>query len=230
MEKRALVQPNRATHLTWRIQDDFVMTSQGNYFWLVTSSGVRLSFSGTNNPGNASAGGDNVNTVGWMLRSTVLNPFASFTFDEFDYMSIIAAVDQTTDTDFCVGVHTDITQTFPTSGAANNGIWFQFKTSVSANWLVRCMKAGALSSTTSGIAVAANTYYLLEAIRNRVDNTISMKINGTTVATITVTNIPATNAGLDVGLHVDSLNAGVQKYARVDYIDIGGNIQGTRYT
>ncbi len=75
------------------------------------------------------------------------------------------------------------------------GVYFEYNRATSANWLIKTANAGVRTSTTTGTAVAADSWITLTAEINAAATSVEYFINGSSVGTI-ATNIPngGTNA------------------------------------
>lgn len=84
------------------------------------------------------------------------------------------------------------------TGDMVDGLYFEYDESVSANWRCKSANNSARTTVDSGVAVAINTWYVLEVFLSAGGTTATYYINNSLVATIT-TNIP-TASGRDTGV------------------------------
>lgn len=103
------------------------------------------------------------------------------------------------------------------------GAFFEFDSNISANWRVRTSNGGAITLTTSGVAVTATTWFQLEAIQT-VGTSWQYLINGVSVATH-ATNLPSGAVG--VGVEVYTQNA-TTRSIDLDYFE-GDFVIGQRF-
>lgn len=98
-----------------------------------------------------------------------------------------------------------------------NGIYLRFNPSVSSNWFLVTANGGVRSTSDSGVAVVADTWYRIEiVVTPGIATSVQLRINGVNVGAPITTNIPA-SAGYGFVL----LSAGgVGATSRVDYAQV----------
>jgi hypothetical protein len=100
------------------------------------------------------------------------------------------------------------------AGAPTNGIYFVYDRNSSVNWRTVTKSGGSATTTTTGTAVAEDSWIRLKIEINAAGNTVTFYINGTATGTTHSANIPSTA----MGLCADILkSAGTT--ARVFYVD-----------
>lgn len=78
---------------------------------------------------------------------------------------------------------------FDNATGNTNSIRFLYATTVSTNWIAGTTSASTNTNTDTGVVVAINTWYRLQAVINAAGTSVEFFINGVSVAT-NVTNIP----------------------------------------
>jgi hypothetical protein len=107
-----------------------------------------------------------------------------------------------------------------------NGVWFEFSSAASANW--RCYTRSASTSSTAlstGVAVTANNWYVLRAVRNTTTNW-EFFVNDVSRGTI-ATNLPTT--AVNIGGIVQTATTAARNLD-FDYFSCITEVLGNRYT
>ena len=76
----------------------------------------------------------------------------------------------------------------------NDGIYVEYNSATSPNWLIKTASAGVRTSTTSAVAASVNSWHKLLITINAAASSISYSMDGVSLGTIT-TNIPTTAIG-----------------------------------
>jgi hypothetical protein len=96
-------------------------------------------------------------------------------------------------------------QSLTTANNGTDGIFFQFAPASSTNWQFITRSASTSTTLTSTVAVAAATWYLLEAFTD--GTTWYFAINGVANATGSTTTIPTVAMALGVGMQTLAASA-----------------------
>ena len=92
-----------------------------------------------------------------------------------------------------------------TAADHNNGVYLEYNSGTSPNWLIKTANGGTRTSTTTSTAVTANTWHKLVITVNAAATSVSYTLDGVSLGTIT-TNIPTTNT-IAPNIMADSLAA-----------------------
>ncbi len=99
-------------------------------------------------------------------------------------------------------------------GTADDGVFFQYQRTSSANWRLVARNGGATTVTTSGTAVSATSVRLRIEVAST--GLATFYINGVSVGTVT-SNIPV-RVGIGVSMGRDSGKINQLKYVDIDYV------------
>lgn len=199
------------------------VAAYGELLWTQTSTGGGATATSitptTDHPGvyQFTTGGANGNSTRFHLGVTAASNIIMA--NQIGYMAWLIQLSANTSVTVRIGTGQDIS-------AANNGtdgVFFTFDPSVHANWQFITRSASTSTTVTTTQAVAATTWYLLEAFYD--GTTWTPVINGTTY-TGSTTNIPT--VAVNVGSHINT-NTGASRSIQVDYFSMITRELGQRY-
>lgn len=104
-----------------------------------------------------------------------------------------------------------------TAADHNNGVYLEYNSGTSANWLIKTANGATRTTTTTSVAATASAWHKLVISINAAATSVSFTLDGTSLGSIT-TNIPTTN-GIAPNLMADSLGATSTTFW-VDYFNL----------
>jgi len=138
-------------------------------------------------PGTTSTG---LSAINWGITTMVFGGNTAYYWEWNVYIETLASVGD--DYILRCGVGDSLSTTSSTE--SSNGVYFRYNRSVSTNWVIETGKASTYTTTTTGTAVAAATWYRLR-VEVTSGLTATFYINGSSVGTSS-TNIPNTAANV----------------------------------
>lgn len=208
-------------------KDDFLTGSTsatgtatfGELGWSVTSGGGTNALStpaaDLGHPGilRLGTGGANNNRV--QLHIGIAASTARLAASQPEYMAWVVRIPTITTVQVRAGIGTDIAQAiFTAAGAGAAAAFFQFDPAVSASWQFISRAGTTIGTVSTGPAVVANTWYLIELFNT--GTVLTPVINGVTYAPVTLT-LPAT--GVAAGI-ICQTATGASRTVDVDYFSM----------
>ena len=207
----------------WDLHEEFLSNNSGSTIigelvWsIVTSGGASTVASNTaqldnNHPGviRITAGGLGGNAAAIQLNSTNIIVLGGGAFYSEWLVQIVTLSSGGNTYTVRIGLGD------ATAADFTNGVYFEYTSGTSVNWLIKTASGGTRTSTTTSTAVSAGTWAKLGILVNAAASSVTYTINGTSVGTIT-TNIPTTATGL---VAHQTRTAGTPVGFDIDYVHI----------